>query len=93
MEGDGPSRAPGGKTLDMKERLGSWAIVAGTDIMAVDATAARIMSHDPKKIKQLTMGARMGLGEIREESIGIVGEKLDNLRVDWKPARLKGYRA
>ena len=34
----------------------------------------------------------MGLGEIREESIEIVGEKLDNVRVEWKPARLKGHR-
>ncbi|MBT4641895.1 MAG: hypothetical protein HOC09_24010 [Deltaproteobacteria bacterium] len=74
----------------MKKRLGSWAVVAGTDIMATDATAARIMSHDPGKVKQLTMGAEMGLGNIRSSSIEIVGEKLDNLQVAWKPAKLKG---
>jgi hypothetical protein len=36
------------------------------------------------------MGFEMGLGEIREEDIELLGEKLDNLRVTWKPAQLKG---
>ncbi|MHC4198372.1 MAG: DUF362 domain-containing protein [Planctomycetota bacterium] len=90
LEGDGPSKAQGGKTIDMKKRLGSWVVVAGTNIMAADATAARIMSHDPSKVKQLTMGFDMGLGEIREPAIEVLGEKLDNLRVAWKPARMKG---
>jgi hypothetical protein len=61
--------------------------------MAADATAARIMSHDVKKVRQLGMGFEMGLGEIRKQSIEIVGEKLDGLRVDWKPARMKGRMA
>jgi uncharacterized protein (DUF362 family) len=90
IEGDGPTINLGGSTLNMKERLGSWAIIASTDIMAADATAARIMSHDTKKVKHLAMGFEMGLGEIREQSIELLGEKLDNLRVTWKPARLKG---
>jgi uncharacterized protein (DUF362 family) len=93
LEADGPSRGQGGTTVDMKERLGSWAVIASRDIMAADATAARIMSHDAAKVKQLAMGFDMGLGEIREPSIEIVGEKLDNLRVAWKPARMKGRRA
>jgi len=36
------------------------------------------------------MGFEMGLGQIKEESIEMIGEKLDNLRVSWKPATLKG---
>ena len=93
VEGNGPTKSVGGRTINMKERLGSWAVVASSDIMAADATAARIMSHDVEKIKQLTMGFEMGLGEIREESIEMLGEKLDNLRVTWKPARLMGHAA
>ncbi len=93
LEGDGPSKGQGGTTVDMKKRLGSWAIIASTDIMAADATAARIMSHNTKKVKQLTMGFEMGLGEIREQRIEVLGEKLDNLRVQWKPARIKGHKA
>jgi uncharacterized protein (DUF362 family) len=90
MEGDGPSMSQGGVTLNVKDRLGSWAVIASTDVMAADATAARIMSHDTDKIKHLAMGFDMGLGQIHEKSIEILGEKLDNLRVTWKPARLKG---
>ena len=91
IEGDGPTKGQGGITLNMKDRIGSWAIIASTDIMAADATAARIMSHDPKEVEQLVLGFEMGLGEIREQSIELLGEKLDNLRVTWKPARLKSY--
>jgi len=90
IEGDGPTRSNGGTTIDMKDQLGTWAIVASRDIMAADATAARIMNHDVKSISQLTMGFNMGLGEVREESIEILGEKLDNLSVSWKAAGLKG---
>ncbi len=93
LEADGPSKGQGGTTVDMKERLGSWAIIASTDIMAADATAARVMNHDTMKVKQLAMGFEMGLGEIRKQSIEIVGEKVDNLRVEWKPARIKGHKA
>ena len=93
LEADGPSTGQGGTTVDMKERLGSWAIVASTDIMAADATAARVMNHDTKKVKQLTMGFEMGLGEIREQSIEVLGEKVDDLCVEWKPARIKGHKA
>ena len=90
LEAGGPSIKNGGVPLDMEERLGSWAVIAGRDILAVDATATRIMSHDVMKMKQLTMAYEMGLGEMREEKIELVGEKLDNLRVPWKPAPLLG---
>jgi uncharacterized protein (DUF362 family) len=90
IEGDGPTKSWGGTTIDLKERIGTWAVIAGTDIMAADATAARMMNHNPQRISQLTMGFAMGLGEIREEAIEIIGEKIDNLRTDWKIASLKG---
>jgi uncharacterized protein (DUF362 family) len=90
LESNGPSIGQGGKTVDVKKRLGSWAVIASTDIMAADATAARIMSHDVKEMKQLTMGRDMGLGQIDEDAIEIVGEKLDKLVMKWKPAEIKG---
>lgn len=92
IEGDGPTINIGGTTVNMKERLGSWVVIASADIMAADATAARIMSHNTKKVDHLAMGFEMGLGEIRERSIEILGEKLDNLRMTWKPARMKGHK-
>ena len=89
IEGDGPTRGSGGITVDMKNRLGSWLILASTDIMAADATTARIMRYNVGDVKQLQMGYKMGLGEINEDSIQIVGEKINDVRVDWKHAELR----
>ena len=92
IEGDGPSVAYGGTPIDMKDRLGSWLLLASTDLMAADATAARIMSHDVAKVRQLGMGYELGLGEIHADRIEMVGEGLDDLRVEWQPARLNRPR-
>ena len=87
VEGDGPSVMEGqGLTVDMKDRLGSWLLLASTDPVAADATAARIISHDVADVKQLGMAHEQGLGEVREDSIEIIGERLDDLRVEWLPA-------
>jgi len=91
LESNGPSVDQGGHTVDVRKRIGSWAVIASRDIMAADATAARIMSHDVKQMKQLTMGHAMGLGQIDEDRIEVVGEKLDRLAMNWKPAQLKGH--
>jgi uncharacterized protein (DUF362 family) len=93
MEGDGPTLGSGGRPVDMRSRLGSWVLLASTDPVAADATAGRVMSHDVSAMKQLTMAYDMGLGEIREGAIEIVGERLDALRVPWAPARLKNNPA
>ncbi|MFQ5605176.1 MAG: DUF362 domain-containing protein [bacterium] len=92
LEGDGPTTGHGGHTVDMKSRLGSWLVLASTDIMATDATAARIMSHSVADMHQLQMGYDMGLGEIRENAIEIIGEKIADVRVDWQSAKLKNRR-
>jgi uncharacterized protein (DUF362 family) len=89
LEGDGPGIGHGGRTVDMKDRLGSWLLLASTDIMAADATAARVMSHSVGSIAQLQMGFEMGLGEIRENRIEMLGERLDDLQMEWDPAELK----
>jgi uncharacterized protein (DUF362 family) len=90
VEGNGPTSGENdGKTVNMKDRLGSWLILASTDSVAVDATAARVMSHNVKDIKHLQMAHSMGLGQIAESSVNIVGENLDNIKVEWKPAVLR----
>jgi uncharacterized protein (DUF362 family) len=87
VEGDGPTAGGSyGKTVDVRDRLGSWLILASTDIMAADATAARIMSHSVPDVAQLTRGYAMGLGEINEESIELVGESLSDIRMPWLKA-------
>jgi uncharacterized protein (DUF362 family) len=92
VEGNGPSATEGkGLTVDMKERLGSWLLLASTDLVAADATAARVMSQDVADLKQVVMGYDMGLGEMHEDSIEIIGDSLDNLRVEWLPAKLTNF--
>lgn len=89
VEGDGPTLGHGGRTVDMRERGGAWVLLASTDLVAADATAARLMSHDPSRMTQLTMGYARGMGEIREDRIEVIGERLDDLRVPWAPAVLR----
>jgi uncharacterized protein (DUF362 family) len=89
VEGNGPNLGHGGRTVDMRDRLGSWLLLASTDLVAADATAARIMDHDPDEVTQLGMGYDRGMGEIREERIELLGERLDDLTVSWDSARLQ----
>jgi len=89
VEGDGPTTGQNGITVNIKNRLGSWLVLASKDIMAADATAARVMSHHVPDLKQLTMGYDMGLGEINEESIEMAGNKISDIKMDWKAAVLK----
>jgi uncharacterized protein (DUF362 family) len=90
VERNGPSVGEGlGVTVDMKDRLGSWLIIASTDLVAADATAARVINHDASYVDQiLTLARKKNLGITDQESIDMKGEKLDDLRVDWTPARL-----
>lgn len=87
VEANGPSVGnEGGVTVDMKDRLGSWLLLASTDLVAADATAARVINHDVSGVRQLRMAYEQGLGEVREDLIEMIGERLDDLRVDWVPA-------
>jgi uncharacterized protein (DUF362 family) len=90
VEGDGPTTGDGiGATANMKDRLGSWLLLASTDLVAADATAARVINHDEAYADRfLTAAQNRGLGVMDEEAIELVGERLDDLRVRWKPAKL-----
>jgi len=90
VEGDGPTTGGTmGRPVNMSNRLGSWLLLGSTDIIAADATAARVMSHNAHAIQQLSMGYEMGLGEIYEASIELKGEKLADIQVAWEPAVLR----
>ena len=87
-ESNGPTIIPGllGATVDMRDRLGAWLLLASNDLAAADATAARVINQDANRVKHLTMAYDQGLGQIREDLIEIVGASLDELRVEWQPA-------
>lgn len=90
VEGDGPTTGGTmGRPVNMKNRMGSWLLLGSTDIIAADATAARIMSHNAHAIYQIQRGYEMGLGEVYEASIEIKGERLSDLQVSWQPAVLR----
>jgi len=73
MEGRGPS---GGTPVKMD------LIIAGNDVVATDATAARIMGFDPMEIAHIRKAHEKGLGNIGE--IEILGSKLDDVRRVFK---------
>jgi uncharacterized protein (DUF362 family) len=89
VEGDGPwVRSNAGRTMDMRERLGVWLMLASTDPLAADVTMARIVGREYTDIPYLASAYDQGLGQARAELIALEGGTLDELRVEWEPARL-----
>lgn len=73
MEGRGPS---GGSPIEMD------LISAGNDVVATDATAARIMGFEPKEIAHIRKAHEKGLGNIDE--IEVVGSKVEDVKHVFK---------
>jgi uncharacterized protein (DUF362 family) len=87
-EGNGPNVLPGwwGNTLDMRDRRGDWVMLASTDLVAADATAARIMGQNPADVRHLAQAYQRGLGQTQADKIALLGARLEELQVEWKPA-------
>jgi uncharacterized protein (DUF362 family) len=73
MEGNGPLQ--GG-------RRHCGALIFGDDPVAVDATAARVMTIDPRRVRHLSEAGRF-LGNVAEERIEQIGEPIDCVRQDF----------
>jgi uncharacterized protein (DUF362 family) len=87
MEGNGPSSSLGGRAVDMRDRLGSWLLLASTDLVAADATAARVMGHEQAYVEPvLAFAQQSNLGAVCAPAIELVGARLADLRVRWEPA-------
>jgi uncharacterized protein (DUF362 family) len=58
VEGNGPYAMPGvfGTTVDVRDRLGSWLLLASDDLVAADATAARTETQHLAALKALARG-------------------------------------
>ncbi len=74
MEGNGPIQG---------ERKRCGVVVFGEDPVAVDATAARLMTIDPRQVPYLAEAGRF-LGNLAEDRIDQLGEALDGLRQDFR---------
>ena len=60
-------------------------IVAGKDVVAVDATCCRVMDFDPHKIKHVQRSFERGLGQI--DDVDVVGERIEDVRRVFKGSR------
>jgi uncharacterized protein (DUF362 family) len=74
MEGNGPLQG---------QAKQSGVLVLGDDLVAVDATAARLMMIEPRKIEYLEMADRF-LGNISRERIELVGERLERFQQNYQ---------
>lgn len=74
MEGNGPIQG------DAKL---SGVLIFGDDLVAVDATAARLMKIEPRKVAYLETASRF-LGNIAYETIDQIGERLEPFQQDFR---------
>jgi uncharacterized protein (DUF362 family) len=74
MEGNGPLQGQAKK---------GGVLVMGDDLVAVDATAARLMKIEPRKIKYLEMAAQF-LGNLGLEQIEQIGENFGPYQQDFR---------
>jgi uncharacterized protein (DUF362 family) len=74
MEGNGPLQG---------QARNSGVLVFGTDLVAVDASAARLMKIEPRKVKYLAMAGEflgnLGLGQIEQ-----IGETIERFQQDFR---------
>ena len=74
MEGNGPLQG---------QAKNSGVLLFGTDLVAVDSTAARLMKIEPRKVKYLEMAGEF-LGNLAYERIDQIGETIDRLQQDFR---------
>lgn len=85
-EGNGPHVLPGwwGTSVDVRERLGNWMLLASPDPVALDATATRVINLQPENVKHITAAYDQGLGQMLQDKIELTGATLDELRMPWQ---------
>jgi uncharacterized protein (DUF362 family) len=74
MEGDGPLQG---------QQKNSGVLVLGDDLVAVDATAARLMTIEPREVKYLKLAEEF-LGNLESSKIVQIGEDVERFRQDFK---------
>lgn len=80
MEGLGPH---------MGQPKKSSVVLAGKDCTALDAIASTIMGFNPQDIPMLKIAHRRGLGPIHIDEISVLGEKVEDVKIDFKkPERI-----
>lgn len=62
-------------------------ILAGRDIVAVDAVTTAVMGYEPWRIRHLAMAGEHNLGEMNLKKIAIKGQAIESVRRPFDPAR------
>jgi uncharacterized protein (DUF362 family) len=62
-------------------------VLAGTDIVAVDAVAASLMGLNPSTIETIRLGHEAGLGEMDLSRIDIIGDDVQDLVMNFEQPR------
>ncbi|MFX0024821.1 MAG: DUF362 domain-containing protein [Candidatus Hermodarchaeota archaeon] len=78
QEGKGPSQ---GDVVELD------LILAGYDGVALDTTVCKIIGFDPTEVIYLAKAEKKGLGTTNLEDIEFLGEKIENIRRDFKRPR------
>ena len=72
-------------------------ILAGKDLVAVDAICGRIIGYDPEEVLLTMKAVERGLGKYKNEEIEIVGEPLEKIRrrflrsTEDNPVKVEGF--
>ncbi len=73
-------------------------VLAGKDLVAVDAVSARLIGYHPRETLLTVNAAARGLGVMNPEQIDVVGEKLENVRrrflrsTEDQPVTMEGFK-
>jgi len=78
LEGNGPKSG-------IPKEMGL--VLAGADLVALDAVASSIMGFNPAQIEHLNLCARHGLGTNDINAIEIAGIGIDDVKTRFQPAR------
>lgn len=76
--------------VDIKDRSGSYLVLAGTNCVAVDAVGVHMMRIPPEHCQQLDFAASKGLGTADLKKIRFVGERLEDVAVPLRSGLLAG---
>ena len=81
MDGTFCGNGPGPRTMIPVEK---GLVLAGSDSVAIDAVAAKIMGFDPMKIDYIRLAHEDGLGTGRIEEIALRGEDISGMNFQFK---------
>jgi len=59
-------------------------IIAGADMVAVDAVAAAVMGINPERVKYLELAEERGLGTASLDEIEVLGERIEDVKKKFK---------